>query len=38
MERWAKMLFVKFRKDGLLAELQARMSKSCGFLLFLAQR
>ncbi len=35
MERWAKRLFVGFWKDGLLAELQARMSRSCRFLLFL---
>ncbi len=31
-------LFVGFGKDGLLAELQARMSKSRRFLLFLPQR
>ncbi len=34
MERWAKRLFVGFWKDGLLAELQAKMSRGCRFLLF----
>ena len=32
---WAKRLFVGFEKDGLLAELQARMSRSCRFCCFL---
>ncbi len=35
MERWAKRLFVGFEKDGLLAELQARTSRSCRFCCFL---
>ncbi len=34
MEHWAKRLFVRFWKDGLLAELQANMSRGCRFLLF----
>ncbi len=34
MERWAKRLFVGFWKDGLSAELQAKMSRGCRFLLF----
>ena len=32
---WAKRFFVGFLKDGLLAELQARTSRGCCFLLFL---
>ena len=35
MEHWAKGLFVRIQKDGLLAELQTRMSRSRRFLLFL---
>ncbi len=35
MEHWAKRLFVGFGKDGLLAELQARTSRSCIFCFFL---
>ncbi len=34
MEHWAKGLFVRFWIEGLLAELQARMSRDCRFLLF----
>ena len=34
MERLAKWLFVRFWKDCLLAELQAKMSRGCRFLLF----
>ncbi len=34
-ERWAKRLFVRFEKDGLLAELQARTPRSCRFCCFL---
>ena len=34
VERWAKRLFVGFEKDGLLAELQARTSRSCRFCCF----
>ena len=35
IEHWAKRLFVGFQKYGLLAELQARMSRDCRFSLFL---
>ena len=35
MEHWAKRLFVGFEKDGLLAELQARTSRSFRFCCFL---
>ena len=35
MEHWAKRVFVGFWIDGLLAELQARMSRSCRISLFL---
>ena len=38
MEHWAKRPFVRFWKDGLLAELKARMCWGCRFLLFLKQR
>ncbi len=34
MEHWAKGLFVWFWIEGLLAELQVRMSRDCRFLLF----
>ncbi len=34
MEHWAKRLFDGFEKDGLLAELQARTSRSCRFCCF----
>ncbi len=34
IERWAKRLLVRFQKDGLLAELQAKTSKGCRMLLF----
>ncbi len=34
MEHWAKGFFVGFWLEGLLAELQARMSRDCRFLLF----
>ncbi len=30
MEQWAKRLLVGFRKDGLLAELQVRLSREKG--------
>ncbi len=35
MKHWAKGLFVGLWKDGLMAELQARMSRRCWFWLFL---
>ncbi len=35
MEHWTKRLFVRFWKDGFSAEIQARMSRSSRFLLFL---
>ena len=35
MEHWSKRLFVGFLKDGLLAELQTRMSRSRRFCCFL---
>ncbi len=34
MECWAERLFVRFRKNPLLAELQAKTSKGCRILLF----
>ncbi len=34
MEHWAKMLLVRFWKDCLLAELQAKTARGCRFLLF----
>ena len=34
MEHWLKRLFVRFLKDGLLAELEARVPRSCRVLLF----
>ncbi len=34
MEHWAKKHFVRFQKDPLLAELQAKTSKGCRLLLF----
>ncbi len=33
-EHWAKWLFVRFWKDCLLAELQAKMPRGCRFSLF----
>ncbi len=38
MEYWAKGFFVGFWKGGLFAELQARMSRGCRFLLFLKHK
>ncbi len=38
MEHWAKRLFVRFWKDGLLAKLKARMSWGRRFLPFLKHR
>ncbi len=35
MEHWAKMFFVGFWQEGLLAEIKARMSIGCWFLLCL---
>ncbi len=37
-ERWAKRPFSGFWKDGLLDELQVRMSRSCRILLFLPHK
>ena len=34
MERWEKKDFGGFLKDGILTELQAKMSTSCRFLIF----
>ncbi len=36
MECVAKLLFVRFSKDGILAELQARTSRSCIFFAIFA--
>ncbi len=35
MAPFGKCIFARFQKDGLLAELQARMSRGCRILLFL---